>query len=422
MFIVLSKSFLIFDEDDVISTQNDGNRQKALIVYDLKQDSSKSIQIDWCPSPEMVKNDSGDVKKNSKEPIVSFNTGTVSNLQDFIAISDDLKNVIIFDRNFKKINQFKIKKNAQKMIFTKNEDKILICDKAGDIYEFDVKQSTITTSDEENCGRLLLGHCSMLLDFLLTDDQRYIISADRDEKIRVTHYPNTYNIKTYCLGHTQFVSVIQLINEQTLASGSGDGKIKIWNYLNGKILYTHDFHEQQPQQPTSTTTNGGNKSLVRSDFAIKSMTIDRQNNGRHLCVSFLNQLILYLFKIEYQNDDEKQFKSLNIITQLKLNQIPLMIKFDSSHINFLWIFGATTMKDDDDNNNEPIQLYEMKQNELARPLIRINVIDTLNQNEHFRRSVAAIKRDQYEYLFKHPFHGEMVDENFQHKRSRIKSE
>lgn len=418
MFIVLSKSFLILDKDEVVSSQDNSNGQKALIVYDLKRDSSKSIQIDWCPSTEMTKNDADDVKKNAKEPIVSFNTGTFSNLHDFVAISDDLKNVIIFDHNFHKINQFKIKKNAQKMIFTKNEEKILICDKAGDIYEFDVKQSS--SSNEENCGRLLLGHCSMLLDFLLTDDQRYIISADRDEKIRVTHYPNTYNIKTYCLGHSQFVSSIQLINQQTLASGSGDGKIKIWNYLNGKILYTHDFHEQQQQQPTSAT-NGRNKSAVKSDFAIKSMTIDRPNNGRYICVSLLSQSILYLFKIQYKNDDEHQFESLDVITQLRFNQIPLMISFDLSHINFLWIFGATAMENNDDDD-EPIKLYELKQNELARPLIRMQVIDTLNQNEHFRRSIAATKRDEYGYLFKHPFHSEvMVGENFQRKRSRIES-
>ncbi|OTF81782.1 hypothetical protein BLA29_005909 [Euroglyphus maynei] len=187
MFIVLSKSFLIFDKDDVISSQDDSDCKKALIVYDLKRDSGKPTQIDWCPPTESTKNDADNVKKN---PTVSFNTGTVSHLQEFIAISDELKNVIIFDHNFHQINQFKLKKNAQKMIFTKNETKILICDKAGDIYEFDVKQSS-SSPVEENCGRLLLGHCSMLLDFLLTDDQRYIISADRDEKIRVTHYPNT---------------------------------------------------------------------------------------------------------------------------------------------------------------------------------------------------------------------------------------
>ena len=34
-------------------------------------------------------------------------------------------------------------------------------------------------------------------------DQKYVITADRDEKIRISHFPNAYNIKAYCLGHNE---------------------------------------------------------------------------------------------------------------------------------------------------------------------------------------------------------------------------
>lgn len=43
----------------------------------------------------------------------------------------------------------------------------------------------------------------MLTDILLSSDEKYVLTSDRDEKIRVTHYPKTYIIKNYCLGHKE---------------------------------------------------------------------------------------------------------------------------------------------------------------------------------------------------------------------------
>jgi tRNA (guanine-N(7)-)-methyltransferase subunit TRM82 len=40
---------------------------------------------------------------------------------------------------------------------------------------------------------------------MLSHDKKYLITSDRDEKIRVTSYPDTYNIQAFCLGHTKYV-------------------------------------------------------------------------------------------------------------------------------------------------------------------------------------------------------------------------
>ncbi len=74
----------------------------------------------------------------------------------------------------------------------------------------------------------------MLLDIKVKN--QYIITCDRDEKIRISHYPNAYNIHNFCLGHTDFVTSIEVVDENHLISTSGDGTMKLWHFLQGKIL------------------------------------------------------------------------------------------------------------------------------------------------------------------------------------------
>ena len=103
-------------------------------------------------------------------------------------------------------------------------------DKSGDVFRF---------SKYEVEGKCILGHLSMLLDLKFSQDGNFIITCDRDEKIRVSHYPNAYNIHNYCLGHTDFVSCLEMPMEfsgKYLISGSGDSTIRIWDYLKGKEL------------------------------------------------------------------------------------------------------------------------------------------------------------------------------------------
>ncbi|KAJ9588336.1 hypothetical protein L9F63_018262 [Diploptera punctata] len=105
---------------------------------------------------------------------------------------------------------------ASKVKFTPSEKAVILADKSGDAYEF-----SVTSLDLE--GKLLLGHLSMLLDVLVTPDERFVITCDRDEKIRVSCYPNAYNIQSYCLGHKEFVT-----------------SILFWNYKSGVEVHKID--------------------------------------------------------------------------------------------------------------------------------------------------------------------------------------
>ncbi|EEC11865.1 wdr4-prov protein, putative, partial [Ixodes scapularis] len=58
---------------------------------------------------------------------------------------------------------------------------------------------------------------------VIGEEDQFLAVCDRDEKIQVSRFPNCYNISTFCLGHTQFVSCLALLpnHPEVLVSGSG---------------------------------------------------------------------------------------------------------------------------------------------------------------------------------------------------------
>jgi tRNA (guanine-N(7)-)-methyltransferase subunit TRM82 len=58
-------------------------------------------------------------------------------------------------------------------------------------------------ADTENdaAKNLVLGHTSLLTALLLSPDERFVLTADRDEHIRVSWFPQGYVIERYCMGH-----------------------------------------------------------------------------------------------------------------------------------------------------------------------------------------------------------------------------
>lgn len=93
--------------------------------------------------------------------------------------------------------------------------------------------------------KLLLGHVSMLTDLALVllpsgnGPRDYILTADRDEHIRVSRGPpQSHVIENFCLGHTSFISKICIPQWQPeiLISGGGDDFLLVWNWRESRIL------------------------------------------------------------------------------------------------------------------------------------------------------------------------------------------
>jgi tRNA (guanine-N(7)-)-methyltransferase subunit TRM82 len=90
---------------------------------------------------------------------------------------------------------------------------------------------------------LILGHVSMLtaVELVESEGRRYILTADRDEHIRVSRYvPQAHVIECFCLGHKDFISsmVVPAGRGDILVSGGGDNDLFVWDWKTGAKLST----------------------------------------------------------------------------------------------------------------------------------------------------------------------------------------
>jgi tRNA (guanine-N(7)-)-methyltransferase subunit TRM82 len=90
---------------------------------------------------------------------------------------------------------------------------------------------------------LLLGHVSMLTDIVsvTAGSRSYIITADRDEHIRISRgVPQAHIIEGFCLGHNEFVNKLCITKGGRLMSGGGDAYVYHW------LWETRQLHDKLP--------------------------------------------------------------------------------------------------------------------------------------------------------------------------------
>ncbi|KAF2442314.1 tRNA methyltransferas-like protein [Karstenula rhodostoma CBS 690.94] len=82
--------------------------------------------------------------------------------------------------------------------------------------------------------QLIIGHVSMLTDVVCATigSRSYILTADRDEHIRVSRgLPQAHIIDGFCQGHEEFVSRLCFTKSGRLVSGGGDPYLYLWDWL-----------------------------------------------------------------------------------------------------------------------------------------------------------------------------------------------
>ena len=149
-----------------------------------------------------------------------------------------------------------------------------------------------------------------------------MLTSDRDEKIRISHYPNAYNIETYLLKHNEFISQIQLVNEKRLISTSGDSNLILWGLdgpdgykclqeLSVKIFYKNEDYD--------SALNG----IDRFDF-------NQQENSLIVHVFKANFLLCFKF-------DQKEDK-LNFVKKIEFGeQIDYFVKIMDTFYLFAFL-------------------------------------------------------------------------------------
>ncbi|EYU46561.1 hypothetical protein MIMGU_mgv1a008032mg [Erythranthe guttata] len=129
---------------------------------------------------------------------------------------------------------------------------LCFADKFGVVYVVDIGDHSCENQAplSKKAVPILSHYCSIITRLEFSPDGQYIVTADRDFKIRVTVFPKeplngAHEIQSFCLGHTDFVSCLAFVHcqdsaNQLLVSGSGDSTVRLWDYASGSLLDTCD--------------------------------------------------------------------------------------------------------------------------------------------------------------------------------------
>ncbi|XP_021580956.2 tRNA (guanine-N(7)-)-methyltransferase non-catalytic subunit WDR4 isoform X1 [Ictidomys tridecemlineatus] len=206
----------------------------SLFTYDCSTAEKK---------PEENKGEDGRPMDQGSDMILA---STFSTSGSYFALTDDSKRLILFrTKPWQCLSVRVVVRRCTALTFTASEERVLVADKSGDVYSFSVLEP-------HGGGRLELGHLSMLLDVAVSPDDRFVLTADRDEKIRVSWAAAPHSIEAFCLGHTEFVSRILVVpsHPELLLSSSGDCTLRLWEYRSGRQLQCCDLARlQEPVEP-----------------------------------------------------------------------------------------------------------------------------------------------------------------------------
>jgi tRNA (guanine-N(7)-)-methyltransferase subunit TRM82 len=140
-----------------------------------------------------------------------------------------------------------------------DDNSIIVSDKVGDVFLYpleprvpeeatkDRPQGFVLIADPtlNPDADLLAGHVSVVTSHLLAPGGKRLITADRDEHIRISRYPRADVIEKYLFGTDGFVSALHIpvSKPELLLSAGGERWLRIWDWAKGDVTGKVDIME-----------------------------------------------------------------------------------------------------------------------------------------------------------------------------------
>lgn len=199
---------------------------------------------------------------------------------------------------------------------------IIAADLAGDVFAFP------TDSSSDDRKRLMLGHTASMLTSIKVHDNK-IFTADRDEKVRISGFPNTYDIHGFLLGNEEYITDLEVMQGKLCVTTGGDGSIRLFNYETCEQLFCMNQND-----------GDDSKNIV-------PVRVAATKDGKMIAVIYNEENFVDLFHITSSEDSYgmEKFKSLSCETPLAIvfgnsdllvlcKEPSYMIRFTSNDGNF----------------------------------------------------------------------------------------
>lgn len=296
-----------------------------LRVFDLKGGCAVSMS-----------DDSGGSSHSDAIRAISFSADGI-----LLASAGDDKLVKIWKTDsWRCIRTITSEKRVSAVAISKDGLYVTFADKFGVIWLVTLGEDGEGQVSADNKPVSIFGHyCSIITSMKFSPDGRFIATADRDFKIRVTVFPKNPlkgapEIQSFCLGHTEFVSCIAFTHlsggSSFLLSGGGDSTVRLWDYINGCLLDTCHVKGKVGELAEPNETEDSN--LAVADICLT-------NDGLLAAVAIQSLNGVMLLGCDHV---DKKLSFLKVIT-MENSYIPTSLA-SSSSADLLWtVMGASNM-------------------------------------------------------------------------------